>query len=104
MDYLKIILISLLASCPELNCVADLLRMYGNMSAAARREVVLAAKKPGAMAWIQGLKNSYEGLDPWQRRAVLHSSAILPSAERNFWFRRLKRQATPLEIAIMDSI
>lgn len=103
-EYLQLALISLYGRIPALDHIAELVRMYQQCSPGGRRKVILAAKAANASSWLQSLKVGYSNMDPWQRRALLAGASTFSSEERGHWFGLLKRNATPLELAIMQDI
>lgn len=48
-----------------------------------------AAKAAQNSAWVRSMKSTFGTRGPWERRAILMASALLPSSERNPWLRSL---------------
>lgn len=89
-SYLQIVLLSLFARNPKLNQIEKLLSMYNSSSPTHRRELLLAAYMSGLGDWIRELKESYSGMDPWNRRAFIVASNALPKEERRFFLNQVR--------------
>jgi hypothetical protein len=103
-EYLQVVLLGLFGKIAALNQVSELIRGYDDFSPSARRKVALAATTAKASAWLRNLKEGVSGFDPWLRRAVLYASSTFPEDERKFWLGLVKKNASLLERALIQSV
>lgn len=87
-EYLAILLLSLFARIPSLNHFARLSERFPGSSASLRREILLAAKANNADGWIRQHKQSFLGMDDWQKYAFLYCCSGLPPDERKYFISR----------------
>lgn len=82
-EYFQMSLLSLFSRNSLLNNSGHLIALYQLSAASLRREILLSAYKLEIGDWIRELKESYSGLDPWTKRALIIAAKSLPYEERN---------------------
>src|SRR5207247_7630734 len=100
----QVVLLSLFSRIGGLNQIEELVRLFERYGPLAQREIILAAARGGAAAWISSLKSSYVRLDAWSRRAVIQGAMTMPKDEREYWLRLIKQSASPLEKIVIDAV
>lgn len=96
-EYMRVLLLHLLAQVPQLNHVDSVTAAYSSSSPPVRREILLAAHAAGHGAWLRERKTEFESGDPWLRRALVASSASWPGDESKHWLKKAKTRLGFLE-------
>lgn len=65
-----------------------------------QREAILALGRSHQDSWFRTRKTEVGNLPPWSRRAFLYAASCLPADELHHWYRQLRAQLDPLELAI----
>lgn len=99
-EYSQISIYSLFNRNIQLNHLHALLDSYKNASQLLQREIIIAAYQNRASDWIRELKESYNGMDPWTRRALLIASSILPKDERKHFLKSVTQYTKMEELII----
>lgn len=99
-EYSQISIYSLFNRNIELNHLHALLDSYKNASQLFQREIIIAAYQNRASDWIRELKESYNGMDLWTRRALLIASSILPKDERKHFLKSVTPNTKMEELII----
>lgn len=99
-EFFQISIYSLFNRRPELNHINKLIKRYSAVSPHLRREIILSCYKNQDADWIRELKEQYSSMDSWNKRAYLISSSILPSEERRFFLKAVKREDKLEELLI----
>jgi hypothetical protein len=89
-EYFRLSILSLFSRNPEINHFKQLAKLYRGGDPFAKREVLLAAKVSGAIDWVREHKESFEGMDPWQKIAFLYCCHDFPRDERKYFINRWK--------------
>lgn len=89
-EFFRLSILSLFSRNAHLNHFASLSARFGGSDANARREILLAAHRNRVADWVRGYKESYDGMDNWQKRAFVFCSSMFPSDEKKFFLRRCK--------------
>ena len=100
-EYYQLSILSLFAAQSQLDHLSSLLEMYHRSSSLLQREIMLCAASHGAVDWLRERKEEYPTMDPWNRRAFLYSSHLLPIEERKFFLRQVPSDG-PLEKMIIE--
>lgn len=95
--YLKVLLLDIIASVPELNHADAVTAMYDSEDPVVRREVLRVAASHGCGAWLRGRKHEFRGMDAWSRIAFLYGLPVLPGDEAEHWLREIRITLSPLE-------
>ncbi|MFB5270011.1 RNA-directed DNA polymerase [Paenibacillus enshidis] len=93
-EYFYIAIVNLFASNSNLNHLTKLLELFQNSAPEIKRKIIFAAYEAKASSWIRELKESYSGLDPWSRRALLIACSILPEDEKEHYLKHIKKTHT----------
>lgn len=97
-------ILSLFARISDLNHVNKLTQMYPSSSGMCQRKILLAAAQAGAQSWLSTHKGEYKNADTWKCRAILYSMRALPSDEKEFWLKSVRRRVEGLDKLIANSI
>ncbi|OGM08540.1 hypothetical protein A2159_03130 [Candidatus Woesebacteria bacterium RBG_13_34_9] len=89
-EYYQLSIMSLFASQEKLDHLPSIIRFYQNASPYLRREIIICAVRQKAADWIRELKEAFATFDPWNRRAFIFASSILPPEERRFFLKHIK--------------
>ena len=89
-EYFRLSILSLFSRNAEINHFLKLRRLYQGSDSSAKREILLAAKISGSIDWIRQHKESYDGMDHWQKMAFLYCCHDLPRDERRYFLNRCK--------------
>lgn len=98
-EYFGLSILSLFSRNAYLNHFPALASQFATSDPYARREIILAGYKNRAVDWLREHKESFEGMDLWQKRAFLLGCSQLPPDERKFFLRRRKFER-PFEMTI----
>ena len=98
-EFFRLSILSLFTRNAYLNHFPALASQFGTSDPYARREIILAGYKNGAVDWLREHKETFEGMDPWQKRAFLLGCSQFPPDERKFFLRRRKLER-PFEMAL----
>ncbi len=85
-DYFQIALINLFSKTTELNHFECFARRFASYSEPAKRKILFVALSLNASDWIREIKEKYNELSIWSKRAFLISCSVLPKDERKFFF------------------
>ncbi len=85
--YYLLILFSLFNKKPIINHHQKILRKYQREDPVLKREIVLTAYVNNCYDWLRELKENFNNLDPWQKRAFIISTQILPKEEKSFFLK-----------------
>jgi retron-type reverse transcriptase len=86
-EYFQLSILSLFSAQEKLNNLPGILQLYQNASPYLRREIIICAAKHGASDWLRELKEGYPSMDPWNHRAYLFATSLLPAEERKFFLK-----------------
>lgn len=89
-EYFQMTLLSLFGRNQELNNTSSLISLYNVSPPSLRREILLAAYSLNMGDWLRELKESYQGLDSWSKRAFIIATKTLPIEERKFFLEYIK--------------
>lgn len=89
-EYFQMTLLSLFGRKPMLNNTSNLISAYRLSPPSMRREILLSAYALSMGDWLRELKESYQGLDAWSKRAFIIASKTLPVEERKFFLDHIK--------------
>jgi retron-type reverse transcriptase len=84
-EYYKLSVLSLFSRNLSLNHISEIISLYTSGDPFVRREVLLAAGSNKAADWLREHKESFENMDPWQRRAFVYCLRLFPKDERKFF-------------------
>lgn len=84
-EYFQMTLLSLFAQKPMLNNTSNLISTYHSSPPSLRREILLSVYSLNMGDWLRELKESYQGLDTWSKRAFIIATKSLPIEERKFF-------------------
>jgi hypothetical protein len=103
-EYLQVVILSLFARIGNLNHINKLTQMYAESTAMCQRKILLAAAQAGARSWLSTHKGEYKNADTWKRRAVIYSMRALPSDEKEFWLKSVRKRVDGLDKLIANAI
>lgn len=83
-EFVQISLIDLFVNNVELNHFHLFDELFTNSSEYVKRKIIVLAYKLNNVAWIRGIKEQYDDLGKWAKRALLIAFSILPREERKF--------------------
>lgn len=86
-EYFTVMLLGLFARNRSLNNFAQLGRRWPTSSPPLRRQLILAARRNGAVDWLRNLKEDFASMDASQKLAFVHAMGAFPSDERKFFLR-----------------
>lgn len=89
-EYYQLSILSLFASQKKFDHLSRVLRLYRTASPILRREIIVCAAKHGAVDWLRELKEEFNTMDPWSRRAFIFAASLLPKEEAKFFFKYAK--------------
>ncbi|MEG4116328.1 reverse transcriptase domain-containing protein [Microcoleus sp. N9_B4] len=89
-EYFQMTLLSLFARKRLLNNSSSLISTYQSSPPTLRREILLSAYALNMGDWLRELKESYQGLDTWSKRAFIIATKSLPVEERRFFLDHIK--------------
>lgn len=89
-EYFQMTLLSLFARKRLLNNRSSLISTYQSSPPTLRREILLSAYALNMGDWLRELKESYQGLDTWSKRAFIIATKSLPVEERRFFLDHIK--------------
>jgi hypothetical protein len=64
------------------------------------RPMALVARRNKQVEWVRQQKNTWKNRGPWDRRAIIWSSSVLPKDERRHWLKLVEKDTEPLERAV----
>jgi hypothetical protein len=99
-EYFQMTLLSLFGRKPMLNNTSSLISTYQSSPPSLRREILLSAYALNMGDWIRELKESYQGLDAWSKRAFIIVTKSLPVEERKFFLDYIKDGSTLNDLLI----
>ncbi|WP_282125041.1 MULTISPECIES: RNA-directed DNA polymerase [Marinifilum] len=85
-EYFQISLINLFSKTTELNHFKIFTQNFGASSDNIKRKILLVAESINAADWIRELKEKYNELSVWSKRAFLIACSSLPKDERKFLY------------------
>ncbi|MDY6938895.1 MAG: RNA-directed DNA polymerase [Cyanobacteriota bacterium] len=91
-EYFQMTLLSLFHQKPDLNNTRQLISIYSSSPSSIKREILLSIQSLNMGDWLRELKESYDGLDTWSKRAFLLATKSLPSEERKFFLNQVKEK------------
>lgn len=89
-EYFQMTLLSLFGRKSMLNNTSSLIATYSTSPPSLRREILLSAYSLNMGDWLRELKESYQGLDAWSKRAFIIATKTLPVEERKFFLDYIK--------------
>ncbi|MFB2833921.1 RNA-directed DNA polymerase [Floridanema evergladense] len=89
-EYFQVALLSLFSRNSLLNNTGSLISTYHSSPPNLRREILLSAYTLEMGDWIRELKENYQGLDTWNKRAFIIATKLLPVEERKFFLDYIK--------------
>ena len=89
-EFFRLSILSLFSRNVSLNHFSRLVSKFSSSDSSARREILLAAHINNAIDWVREQKETYNSMDPWQRRALMYCCSKLPSDERRYFLHRHK--------------
>ncbi len=103
--YIQICILSLFSHSDKFNCIDKLIKLYSNSDNNVKREIILSLYrvKKGS-SWIREIKQEYESLDIWAKRALAIASSLLPKDERKFFINDINRSDNLAESIILDYV
>lgn len=72
----------------------------GSSTALGARPMALVARRNKQVEWVRQQKDTWKNHGPWDRRAIIWSSSVLPKDERRHWLKLVEKDAEPLERAV----
>lgn len=87
-EFFRLSILSVFGRNGQTNHFASLAALYQQSDPFVRREILLAAKANSAFDWLREYKESFSGMDDWQKPAYLFSISGLPSDEKKFFVNR----------------
>ena len=99
-EYATLSVMALFGQEPELNHLSQLLSRFDKSSPLIRREIILAAVAANAVDWLRSIKDSFQGMDAWNRSAFLLGVQELIPDERKFFLTTVSPQDTIEELLI----
>ena len=84
-EFFRLSIMSLFGRNAQLNYFSSLAKRYSSSDPFARREILLAAYRNGAVDWAREHKESFSAMDIWQRRAFLLCYSQFPADERKYF-------------------
>lgn len=87
-EFFRLSILSLFSRNAYIDHFSVLASRFQSSDPYARREILLAAKKNNAIDWLREHKESFDGMDPWQRMAFIFCSADFPADERRYFINR----------------
>ncbi len=99
-EYFQMTLLSLFGRKPMLNNTSSLISAYYTSPPSLRREILLGAYALNMRDWLRELKESYQGLDTWSKRAFIIAIKTLPVEERKFFLDYIKDGSTLNDLLI----
>ena len=100
-EYLQLVICSLFSRIADLNHFDKLASFFLHADAAARREIILAARACKAAGWLEAHATTMEGREPWEARAVLLGAELLPKLQRNRLAAEASDERLPLSLSIL---
>ena len=88
-EFFRLSILSLFSRNEYINHFPRLASQFQNSDPYARREILLAAKRNGAIDWLREHKEYYGSMDPWQRLAFIFGASGFPKDERKYFLSRL---------------
>lgn len=88
-EFFRLSILSLFTRNANFNHFSSLSARFSGSDSNARREVLLAAYRNGAVDWVRGHKESFGAMDDWQKRAFIFCSSRFPADERKYFLRRV---------------
>jgi hypothetical protein len=102
-EYLLIMLLHLFTGTDKFNHTNRLFEIFNISQPAVQREIILAAWRAKAGAWLRTLKTRTSE-DSWVRRAIFLGSAEWTDDEREHWTKSMKRCAEPVDKFVLQTI
>lgn len=87
-EFFRLSILSVFSRNAHINHFAALVSRFAASDPFARREILLAAKENGAFDWLREHKESFSGMDPWQKNAFVYCASGLPVDEREYFLNR----------------
>jgi hypothetical protein len=103
-EYLQVVILSLFARIGDLNHINRLTQMYAGSTPMCQRKILLAAAQASARSWLSTHKGEYKNADTWKRRAAIYSMRVLPSDEKEFWLKSVRKRVDGLDKLIAAAI
>jgi hypothetical protein len=69
----------------------------GSSTPLGARPMALVARRNKQVEWVRQQKDTWKNHGPWDRRAIIWSSSVLPKDERRHWLKLVEKDAEPLE-------
>jgi hypothetical protein len=66
----------------------------------ATRYAALIAQKFGQVDWVRARKENWQNNGPWERRAIIRASSVLPGGERRPWLEMVKESGDIIDRAV----
>ncbi len=93
-EFFRLSILSLFTKNEHINHFASLSKMFSHSDPFARREIILAANKNGAIDWLREQKESYPQMDPWQKMSFLYCVSGFPKDEKKYFINRSNYDGT----------
>lgn len=87
-EFYRLSILSLFTKNRHINHFASLSKKFQNSDPFARREIILASIKNGAIDWLREQKESYPLMDPWQKMGFMYCMAGFPADEKKYFITR----------------
>jgi len=87
-EFFRLSILSLFTKNEHINHFAALPNKFQNSDPFARREIILAAIKNGAIDWLREQKESYSHMDPWQKMGFIYCVSGFPRDEKKYFINR----------------
>lgn len=102
LEYHRAWILSLFAQGKEWNQYEKLVQCASRYSDTfTRRDLILALGRAKQAHWFKSLKQEYQQLPTWERRAFLAAASCLPGDEAVHWYRSIQSQLDHLERAVV---
>lgn len=88
-EFFRLSILSLFSRNASINHFFALATRFQASDPHSRREILLAAKIAGAGDWLREHKESFDGMDAWQKLAFMFSVSVLPTDEKRYFLSRL---------------
>ena len=87
-EFFRLSILSLFTKNEHINHFASLSKKFQHSDPFARREIILSAKKNGAIDWLREQKESYPNMDIWQQMGFIFCVFGFPKDEKKYFINR----------------
>jgi len=101
-EFFQITILSLFENTEKFNNISVLIGRFLGTSDNIKREIILAAFIAKATPWIRDIKQEYNNLGIWSKRAFLIASTLLPKDERKFFIQSVSNGISNMTLSLLE--